>query len=173
MKMKSPSKITKGASSRPGIVPSRPREGKIEGVYVLTTDITERKRAEDELRRHRQQLADLNQNLEKEIRVRLDQLRKKQEELNQERKLEAVRLAGGGGGACDQQSSRGHSGLCGSDRTGPPAIGSSPGHDGGSRSRDAPLQTPCREPADVFARAPARHGSGKSGRDRGKRAFSG
>ncbi len=59
------------------IVPSRPREGKIEGVYVLTTDITERKRAEDELRRHRQQLADLNQNLEKEIRVRLDQFTKK------------------------------------------------------------------------------------------------
>jgi len=78
------------------IVPSRPKKGKIEGVYVLTTDITERKRAEDELRRHRQQLADLNQNLEEEIRVRLDQLRKKEEELNQVRKLEAVgQLAAG------------------------------------------------------------------------------
>jgi len=78
------------------IVPSRPRKGKIEGVYVLTTDITERKRAEDELRRHRQQLADLNQNLEEEIRVRMDQLRKKEEELNQVRKLEAVgQLAAG------------------------------------------------------------------------------
>jgi two-component system, cell cycle sensor histidine kinase and response regulator CckA len=77
-------------------IPSISSKGQVLGFYIFWVDITERKRMEENLRRNEERLSRVNGDQEKEIILRVDQLRKKDEELYQIRKLEAIgQLAGG------------------------------------------------------------------------------
>ncbi len=74
--------------------------GKITGgkrlILCTAIDVTERKLAEDALRQDEQRLAELNADLEREVVRRAEALHRKEAELEQTRRLEAVgRLAGG------------------------------------------------------------------------------
>jgi len=66
------------------------------GFVVSFADITQQKQAELALRESQERLVQLNRHLEQQVTQRTEELRKKDEELYQARKLEAVgRLAGG------------------------------------------------------------------------------
>jgi PAS domain S-box-containing protein len=78
------------------LIPADRVKNVIPGIFVLSMDVTARKRVEVELRSHQQKLAALNENLEIEIAERMAQLKKKEEELYQARKLEAIGLLAGG-----------------------------------------------------------------------------
>ncbi len=77
-------------------VPIRGRDGMIREWVGLTVDIHEKWLIKEASREAEQKLADLNRDLEEKVKVRTDELRKKDLELAQAQRLEAIgRLAGG------------------------------------------------------------------------------
>jgi PAS domain S-box-containing protein len=77
-------------------IPLKDAEGRIFRWFGTCTDIEDQKRIEAALRESEKRLSQLNENLEKEVDERTKDLKKKEQELYQTQKLEAIgRLAGG------------------------------------------------------------------------------